>query len=362
MTELVRQLNERLGRIRARLSKKEEAILMKRLSLLIRSGMSVPDALRSLSGDRRRSRALSAIASAVDGGTPLSDAFASESGFVSPFSIEAIRVGEATGMLAENLSYLSTELENQARFKSKLAGALAYPVLLAFLTILISMGLILFIFPKVVPLFGSLGASLPLPTRMMLALSGYLSEWGIVTLVTLLALVAFSWVAFARIPRLSVWRAKAALRTPVLGNLLSSYRLATFARSLGLLLTSGTPLPEALRSAGNATGNILCRDALSRAAHRIEEGNDVRGAFQAERRLFPGLVLDILSAGEASGGLAEASFHLASYYENEFEEATRRLSVMVEPVLMIFMGLVVGFVAISMILPIYAITDHLRAK
>lgn len=347
----------------SRLSRKAEAILMKRLSLLIRSGMSVPSAVRSLSEGARGVvlKALTDTATAVEGGGTLAHGLSLHARVFAPLSIQIVRVGEESGSLAESLSYLATELEKQARLQGKLVGALVYPVLLAFLTLLIAGGLVLFIFPKVLPLFGSLGADLPLPTRLMLGISQYLEQWGVATIVALVLLSIAAAYLLRRSIRVQTLLARAVLRLPIVGTIVRSYRLSTLARSLGLLLNAGMPLPEALLGAGRATGHILYTRSLERAARSVEEGSRLRQAL-TERALYPVLVADILGAGEASGSLREAAFHLADYYENEFEEATRKLSVLVEPVLMIFMGLIVGFVAVSMILPIYSITDHLHAR
>lgn len=336
---------------------------MKRLSLLIRSGMSVPVAVRSLTEGPRAAvqRALIDGATTVEGGGTLAHGLSLHARVFSPLSIQIVRVGEESGSLSESLSYLATELEKQARLREKLVGALVYPVLLAFLTLLIAGGLVLFIFPKVLPLFGSLGASLPFPTRMMLAISGYLQQWGVVTVVALVLLAAATVFALRRSLRLQTLLARVVLRLPIVGTILRSYRLSTFARSLGLLLNAGMSLPESLRGAGRATGHILYITSLGDAARIVAEGHSL-GQTLTERSLYPVLVTDILGAGEASGSLSEAAFHLADYYENEFEEATRKLSVLIEPVLMICMGLIVGFVAVSMILPIYSITDHLHAR
>lgn len=336
---------------------------MKRLSLLIRSGMSIPEAVRTVGRGVRGElgRALTDTATRVEGGGTVSAALSIHARVFAPISIQIVRVGEESGSLSESFSYLARELEKQARLRGKLVGALIYPVLLAFLTLLIAGGLVLFIFPKVLPLFGSLGAALPLPTRMMLAISGYLMEWGLITLVVLILLASAVSIALAKYEQLRRIRAQIALRIPVVSSILTAYRLSTLARSLGVLLQAGMPLPDSLQGAGRATGHILYIESLESVAATVEEGNELRRGFAASV-LFPPLVADILSAGEASGSLTEAAFHLADYYENEFEEATRKLSVLVEPVLMICMGLIVGFVAIAMILPIYSITDHLHAR
>lgn len=336
---------------------------MKRLSLLIRSGMSIPAALRSLAAGTHGALrgALMDCATTVDGGGTLAGGLSLHTRMFAPLSIQIVRVGEESGSLSQSLSYLATELEKQARLHGKLTGALVYPVLLAFLTLALAGGLVLFIFPKVLPLFTSLGAALPFPTRVMLLISNYLTEWGVVTAVVI-ALVALGAVAAVRrITRLGELHARLVLRVPIVRTILQAYRLSTLARSLGVLLAAGMPLPSALCGAGRATGHVLYRASLENAAALVEEGSTL-GRGLTDRALYPGLVADMLGAGEASGSLGEAAFHLADYYENEFEEATQKLSVLIEPVLMICMGLIVGFVAISMILPIYAITDHLHAR
>ncbi|MBP6860654.1 MAG: type II secretion system F family protein [Candidatus Pacebacteria bacterium] len=349
--------------VRPRWSRKEESLAVKRVSLLIKSGMSIPDAIGGLATERRgRLRnALNDMRTDVEGGAPFSSVVAIYPGLFSAFSAEVIRVGEESGSLSENLAYLARELEKQARLRSRLVGALIYPVLLALLTIALSLGLILFVFPKVLPLFAGLGASLPLPTRIMLAIEAYLADWGLVTILGISCLGIGAYVSIRHIPRVRKLILRTILSLPLIGSIVRAYRLSSVARCLGIMLSAGASLPGALRAAGTASGHALYEETFAHVAHHIEEGTDIRSALlDTNGILVPPLARDMLAAGEASGALPEAAFHLASYYENEFDEASGRLSTLVEPVLMIFMGLVVGFVAIAMILPIYAITDHLH--
>lgn len=361
MTDLLSRVKEIV--IRPRWSGKEESVATKRLSLLIGSGMSVPDAVGAIAEGARGKRrgALIAIREATAGGDSFARALTSYPGMFSLFSREVIRVAEESGSLAENLAYLSRELEKRSRLQARLLGALMYPLILLSLTLVLSVSLILFVFPKVLPLFSGLGAALPLSTQMMIALSEFLSRWGIATLAIVVVIVSAFAISIRYLPRMERTLSRVLLRVPLIGGMIRAYRLSGIARSLGILLSSGASLPNALANSGRASANLLYAEEFMQVAMRADEGQDLRAALHGtDTTIVPTLARDILAAGEASGALPEAAFHLATYYENEFDEAAGKLSTMVEPVLMILMGLIVGFVAVSMILPIYSITSHLR--
>lgn len=363
---MIERLQSEFLRLTApRMTRKQEALLARRLSLLAASHLPLREAFATLAeGERRQSvrTALADIANAIAAGSTLADACSRHEKLFSVLSVEIIRVGETTGTLSTCLDRLSRELAKQARMRSRLLGALTYPILLGTCTIAVSAGLVLFIFPKVLPIFMGLGATLPLPTRIMLALHSFLSSWGMATAALLAVGVGLAAFVHARSSRVRMWVARITLRVPLYAPIAADYRLAAFSRNLGLLIGSGVSLPDSLLGAGRALGHPLYGQAAERAALRTSSGMSTRDALAPETGFFPSLMIDLLAAGEATGALSDACLHAADYYEQEFEESSARLSALVEPALMVFMGLVVGFVAVSIILPMYALTDHLRAS
>ena len=361
MIEFVADVRERL--LAPRMSAKQESLFAKRLSLLLKSGMDFPSSVRSLAHPRsgkRMQAAFESVASRTESGQRASSVIGNYPRLFSALSRHLISIGEESGTLPESLSFLAEELGKRDRLRAKLLGAFLYPTLLGVLTIVVSGSLVAFVFPKIVPLFSGLGTELPLPTRILLGIHASVgAHWPYIMLSIFALALLSTWAIRQEQIRKRV--ARTLLRAPIIGNLLASYQLSLLSRSIAILLRSGVALPDALMGAASASGNLPYQDALRGICTSIERGEGIREAVSAHPRLFPSVAADILSAGEMGGGLYESALHLADYYEHEFEEATHRLSVLVEPILMILMGLIVGFVAIAMILPIYAITDGLNA-
>lgn len=362
MTEILIGMRERL--LAPRMGAKQEALFAKRLALLLRGGLDLPSSVRSLIHPKSSTRmraALERVASRVEAGQRASSAVAELPRLFSPLSRQMLAIGEESGTLPESLAFLADELRKRDRLRGKLLGAFLYPALLAFLTLAVSGSLIAFVFPKIIPLFSGLGTELPLPTRILLSLHWFVASfWPHIVAAALVLIGVTVWAL--RYERAKRFIARALLRAPIIGNLIQAYQLSLLSRSVAILLGSGVPLPDALMGAAGACGNLLYRDALLTAKEGVERGEGMRDALSTHAQLFPSVATDILSAGEMGGGLSEGALHLADYYEHEFDEATHRLSVLIEPVLMVAMGLIVGFVAIAMILPIYAITDGLNAR
>ncbi|HVX90491.1 MAG TPA: type II secretion system F family protein [Candidatus Paceibacterota bacterium] len=347
-----------------RLGGREEAFFMKRLSFLLEAGMPLTDALTLLGSQLHGTRVRAAIAGAAESiaaGQTLA-ASLERTGLVGAFSIAVIGVGEASGSLAPNLHYLAHELASAATLRNKIIGALMYPAVIAVATIMLTGGLVLFIFPKIVPVFAGLSVSLPLSTRLVLALSDYLRAWGLVTGIVAAGVGIALVLLVRRVRTVRLWSEAVLHYTPLLGPLYDAYALATLTRILALLLQSGMPLREALTHARSTVRSERHRGALAALADAVERGVGLGAPLRALPHVFPSLVAHMTQVGESSGSLLESLAYLATYYAEEVEEQTRRITALVEPALMIAMGSIVGFVAISMITPMYEITQHLNAR
>lgn len=363
-------MNEIVARVEAylsapRMSLKERAFLMKRFSFLVRSGMSLPACLEALEGQVSKKGIKDAVATIrgdVEKGTSLSESVSAFPYLFDSFAVQVIRTGETTGALALNLDYLAGELEKRATLRTKLLGAFLYPALIGVFTLCLTATLVLFIFPKIIPIFSGLHVSLPLSTRILLAVNDYLRHWGILTFLVLLIIVMGLTIAFKRSPIVRRRCEAILIRMPLAGSIVRSYTLGNISRTLALLLSSGMTLREAIPGTARATANSLYRTELEALSEVIEEGGDISAFLKTRKALFPDLVAQMVAVGESSGSLVETLRYLSLYYENELDEQTKRLSTLVEPVLMIAMGGIVAFVAVSMVTPLYEITQHLHAK
>jgi type II secretory pathway component PulF len=346
-----------------RLSLKEQALFAKRLSFLINAGVPIVEALHILRVQMvgGGQLVLDQIVKDVSGGQSLSRSFAKFPNVFSEFAVHIIRIGESSGTLFQNLNYLADELKKRQALRRKIVGAFIYPALITVATIGITVFLMVYLFPKITPIFTSLHAALPLSTRIVMAVSSLLIHWGILIFFVLVLVVGASVFAVKRNEFLQKFMERGYLRTPLVGTMVRSYNLANGSRTLGLLLKSGVQFSEALSVTADTTTNRLYRDAYNEMREVVIRGDKISTYLSRNKNLFPDIMTHMIAVGERSGTLADTLVYLSEMYDAEVDDFTRNLSTLIEPALMIIMGVVVGFIAISIITPIYGITQNLHA-
>jgi len=276
------------------------------------------------------------------------------------FAINMIRTGEVSGNLDENLNYLAEELEKKQRLRRKVVGALIYPALIIMATLGITGLLTVYIFPKILPIFRSLDVDLPFTTRFLIWLSAFLASYGLFLVGGIILVTIGLVVLVARKERAHYVWDRIVLHVPLLGSIALHYQIANLTRTLGLLLKSGTGIVESLSIASETTSNMVFREKLEKTSENVLEGELVSVQFAKYPGVFPDLMTQMVGIGEKTGRLSDTLMYLSDLYEEEVENLTKNLSAAIEPVLMIFMGLIVGFIAVSIITPIYEITQHLN--
>lgn len=346
-----------------RFSVKEQTLFAKRLSFLIKSGVPVLECLhliRKQTKSRGKQKVFDAVISDVSNGQFLATALAKFSRLFGDFTVNLIRVGESSGILSQNLNYLADELTKKHALQRKVRGALIYPLFITIATLGVTSMLTVFIFPKIMPIFASLNVELPLTTRILLAVSNYLQDWGLLT-VGLFALFVIAVVVARRLFKpVQYFGDQVLLRLPLAGQITRTYNLANFCRTLGLLIRSGVHLTEALSITAETTKNLVYRAEYERIARNVIKGEPVSRSLEKNPRLFPDMITHMIAIGETTGALPSTLIYLSELYEGEVEEQTRNLSSSIEPILMIVMGLLVGLIAVSVITPIYEITKTLQ--
>jgi type IV pilus assembly protein PilC len=343
-------------------STKERMLVVKRLSFLSRSGMPILQCLdiirHQLKGAKR-----GFIAKAmqdIESGQPLCVAFAMHPKLFTDFDLQLISIGEQQGLLAENLEYLAEDLHKREMLRRKIIGALLYPLLVSGATVGLTAALTSYIFPKLEPIFAGLHVTLPLTTRLLIATSRFLSHWGFGIFFVLCALVVLYTVIRKRYYFLRHVSDATLLRVPLVGTLTKKYALATMCRTLGLLLKSGVSLRAALHMSARASHNTLYQAAGAQIAVAFAQGETLSTILARTPALYPDMLVHLVAAAEVSGTLPESFLYLSSLYESDVDEITKNLSSSIEPLLMVLMGLLVGLVAVSVITPLYEITQHLQ--
>ena len=347
----------------AKLSGKEQAFFAKRLSFLISAGVPILESLHILR-DQTRSRGqlivINSVISDVSNGQTLSKSFSKFPDMFGLFAVNIIKVGETSGTLSQNLDYLAEELKKRQALRRKVVGALVYPALITVATLGITAFLMLYLFPKIMPVFLSMHMTLPLSTRMVIGVSGFLQHWWFVLIVlTTLAVMSFG-VARRRNERFRAWVDRSMLRLPVLGDMSRLYNIANGTRTLGLLLKSGVTLSSALVITSETSNNVEYRAQWAAMEEMVNKGQKISLQLAKNEHVFPHLFTQMVAVGEKSGNLSDTLVYVSEFYEVEMDELTKNLSTLIEPALMIFMGLLIGVIAISIITPIYGITQNLH--
>lgn len=346
-------------------SLKEQTLFAKRLSFLLQAEIPLLESLiilRSQTRSKAKIKILDVVVADVSSGQFLYTSFSKHRTLFGDFAINLIRVGEYSGTLSANLSYLADELKKKQVLKSKIIGALLYPICITVGTIGLTALLIIYVFPKILPIFTSLHVSLPMSTRMVIGLSQFLATFGVWCLFLMLFLIGFFLFARTKWDIVHRWEDKTVLTIPLVRHMIRSYNLANFCRTLKLLLVSGMHLSEALLVVAEVTKNVLYKNLYIELAQSVQKGETISRSLESYENLFPDMTRHLIAVGERAGTLVASLQYICDFHEGEIEEQTKQLTAAVEPVLMVTMGLSVGFVAVAVITPMYEITSRLTPQ
>lgn len=351
-------------KLTGRLSLKEQIFLVQRLSFLIKSGVPILECLKMMRKFRSKSktRIFDEIIGDVSNGQSLSKSFQKFSHIFNPFFINIIKVGEKAGILHENLGYLAEELRKRRDLRNKLIGSLIYPIFIMLATLGIILLLLVFVFPKVLPIFKSLNMELPATTRLLIAITDFIKAYGTYIGISFFLLASVFILLMKKIPKFRIKIQIFVLKIPFAGKMIKSYQLANFCRTFSLLIKSGVSMSEITNILAESTPNLVYKREIERLGESISKGKSIYSELEKRPRLFPEITTQMIATGEKSGKLSDSLSYLSELYEKEFDDLTKNLSASLEPFLMIFMGLIVGFIAISIIVPIYNVTQHLSPK
>lgn len=337
------------------------AVLARHLAVMLKSGMSATEALHVASTSARGGlkKVLVRVAGAVESGRTLEQALAAHPRVFSPHIRSAVRAGESSGTLVENLEHLAVSLEKERELKAKVMGAMLYPLIVLIASLGLALLIAFFILPKITPIFRGLRVSLPASTRALLWMTDMIDAHGTaIFLGIVVGLSAFILLVTRKFMRPVT--GALALHTPVVRRVVVSSHIARFARTSAMLLKSGLTIDEALQVAEENASNVHYRRAIRAARERARAGEPLSSALAEHATLFPPLVTNMVRVGENAGAFESTLLYLAEFYESDVDTATKSLASLVEPLLLLVMGGIVVFLALSIITPIYEITGSLR--
>ncbi len=337
------------------------AIFCRQFSTMIDAGVSLVRALDVL-GEQTQNpklrRMIIDIQQEVEAGQTLSKAMGKYPKTFTSLFVGLVRAGEVGGVLEEALQRLSHFLEKDMELRRKVKAALTYPAIVVVVAVGIVVGLCTFIVPKFVDLFKELGVTeLPAMTQVLVDFSDFLkNRWYMGLIILLLLYVTTKWFGTTRVGRRVIDRIK--LKVPVFGKLHHKIVLARFSRTLGTLLVSGVPILQALETVAGVVGNGIIADAVMEARARIREGDRINDPLE-KSRMFPPMVVHMISIGEESGALDTMLSKIADFYEQEVDATLQSLTSAIEPVLIVFLGVCVGFIVIAMFMPLIQVIQNL---
>lgn len=340
------------------------SIFCRQFSTMIDAGVSLVRALDVL-GEQTQNpklkRMIVDIQSEVESGQTLSKSMAKYPKTFSNLFVGLIRAGEVGGVLEEALQRLSHFLEKDMELRRKVKSALTYPTIVVVVAVGIVLGLCTFIVPKFVDLFKELGVKeLPAMTQVLVDFSDFLKDrWWMGLLIILGVYIAIKFFGTTRVGRRVIDRIK--LKLPVFGKLSHKIALARFSRTLSTLLVSGVPILQALETVAGTIGNVIISDAVMMARARIREGDRINDPLE-KSRMFPPMVVHMISIGEESGALDQMLTKIAEFYEQEVDATLNSLTAAIEPVLIVFLGVCVGFIVIAMFAPLVQVIQNLSGS
>jgi len=337
---------------------KDKIIFTEQLGIMIKSGISIIDGLRALkeeTDNKGFSLIIQEIISDIEGGTPFSQALDKYPQAFSEIYVNMIKSGEQSGKIDLVLLRLASQLDKEYELKRKIKGALAYPLFVMIALVAVLVLIITFVIPQLKLVFDDAGVSLPLLTRILISLSAFLKKDGLLVLGGLILLVIVG-VRFHKTESGRKYFDTLILKIPVFGLLLKKSYMAQFTRTFASLVASGLPLMDVFRVAGKTTGNILYEKEIALMATEIKAGQPISDTLK-KSKLMPKMVGQLASVGEKSGNIDEVFDTLADFFDRDVDNITSNLSTLLEPIIMVVMGIGIGLVIVAVFQPIYGLVN-----
>ena len=339
--------------ILSRVSHLDRLLFTKHLATMIKAGIPIAEALASLV-DQTKSPAfkkvLSVVLADIQNGQALAKSLGKHPKAFDQFYLSLIQIGEEAGTLEQNLEFLAKQLSKDYTLRKKIQGAMLYPGLVFGTTAIMGGFISLFVLPKLVDFFEAFEIELPLATKILLFAANTMKDYGILIFAGL-ALLWFLGYLLVHSRKIKPWWHRLILRFPLFGPLLAYGQLAHFSRNLGTLLKSGVPVTRSLEVTAQTLNNLAFQNGLLFVQQEVQKGKAMGDTLTSGKKqlvVFPVLVAKMIGVGEKTGKLEETLLYLADFYEDDIDNITKNLTTILEPVLLVVIGLVVGFVALRL--------------
>jgi type IV pilus assembly protein PilC len=344
-----------------RVGGRDLAIMSRQMATMIAAGLSLIRTLSILSEqteNKELARLLAVIRSDVETGTSLSDAMIKHPRVFPPLMIHLIRAGEAGGFLDTALEGVAANFEADVKLRDTIKSALTYPVIVLIMAVLSVTGMLIFIVPVFQKMFADMGGHLPLPTQILVTISQQMVWLG----PTLVILGVAFWIWWGRnkhTERVRAFVDPLKLKLPVFGQLFTKVAVARFARNFSTMMGAGVPILQSLSIVGETSGSYVIEQALKKVQDSVRQGKSVSGPMSAEP-VFPSMVVQMVAVGEDSGSMEVMLDKIAEFYEAEVDTTTKALTSLIEPLMIAFIGVVIGGMIVALYLPVFSIYDQIK--
>lgn len=337
-------------------------VFTRQFAILMESKVPIVDSLRNLTAQTHNKilqEIIREISTDVESGLSLSQAFQKQEKVFSEFYISMVRSAEITGHLEEAMIYLADYLEKEKIWRSRMANAMIYPAFLITGFFAVVLLMVMFVFPKIKPIFEESGVALPWFTKIILSSGDFLVNWWWAIGVIIVPIILFI-AEYLKTTEGKVVLNEFFLRQPVFGELLKKSYISRFAQSTGILVKGGIPIAQAIEISGHSIGSYVMRDILHSVAEEVRGGKLLSESLKGIPFYFPPLVSQMVAVGETTGRLEEILEKVAVFYSRDVEDLINRLSELVQPVLIIFIGFFIGVLFASILIPIYNLIQNFQ--
>lgn len=290
----------------------------------------------------------------VEGGTPLSKALAKYPKIFSEFYIGMVKSGEVSGKLQNIFSYLADHTEREYYLNSKIKGAMMYPLFIIIAFVIVGLLMMVYVVPQLTAVLEEAGQDLPLTTRILIGASTIIREWFIIIIIAPIIIIAGLW-RYVKTPEGALVKDDMILRVPIIGVLFQKVFLSRFSENLSTLIKGGLPIIQALQVTGDVVGNKVYKNIVIKSIKAVRGGGNISGTLEEYPREFPNFVTQMVSTGERTGKLSQILENVARFYQKDVDNMANNLTQLIEPVLIVILGIGVGVLVASILMPIYNI-------
>ncbi len=346
-------------RLKERVTTRDVATFTRQLSTMINAGLPITESLLILRSQSKGSmqKIVAQLLADIEAGESFSTSLSRHSKIFSPTYISLVKSGEVGGVMDVVLLRLADNMEKQEEFGGKVKGALIYPAIIVVGMFIVSLVMMIFVIPRLTSLYSEFNAVLPLPTRILIGISAFVTHfWFIILILAIIAAYGFKMYKATKEGRRKV--DELSFKVPVFGDLQRQVILTELTRTLALMVGAGVPILEALNITAGVVSNTVISDSLKDVAKQVEKGFPIAFAFGRHPEAFPFILSQMVAVGEETGKMDEVLSKISHIFEVESDEKVKGLTAAIEPIVMVMLGLGVGFLVIAVILPIYNLTSQ----